>query len=430
MSGPRSRELYERALRLMPGGVNSPVRAFGTVGGTPVFMDHGRGSHVWDVDGNEYVDYVCSWGPLILGHAYPVVEEAVVKAVARGTTFGAPTEAEVELAELVVAAYPSVEMLRMVNSGTEATMSAVRLARAYTHRDKILKFSGCWHGHVDSLLVKAGSSGWQYGAADSAGVPEAFARETLVAQYNDLASVRALVERYGDQLAAIIVEPVAGNMGVVPPAAGFLAGLRAVADECGAVLIFDEVITGFRLARGGAQEYYGIAADLTTLGKILGGGFPVGAYGGRAEIMQHVSPLGKMVQAGTLSGNPVAMAAGAATLRCLQELNPYAELEAKAAQLAQGLQAAAARLGVAATVNRVGSLLTLFFAEGQITSAADLGRVSQARYAAYFHSMLEQGVALAPSHLEAMFLSTAHTQTDLELTLAAAEVALQAAARV
>ena len=430
MNHQRSHELYERASQLLPGGVNSPVRAFGTVGGTPVFMDHGQGSHIWDADGNEYIDYVCSWGPLILGHAHPVVQEAALQAVARGTTFGAPTEAEVELAELVVAAFPSVEMLRMVNSGTEATMSAVRLARAFTGRDKVLKFSGCWHGHVDGLLVKAGSSGWQYGAADSAGVPEGYARETLVAEYNDLASVRALVERYGEDLAAILVEPVAGNMGVVPPREGFLAGLRTIADACGAVLIFDEVITGFRLALGGAQEYYGLSADLTTLGKILGGGFPVGAYGGRREIMQHVSPLGKMVQAGTLSGNPVAMAAGAAALRSLRELNPYPSLEAKATELAGGLQGAAERHGLAATVNRVGSLLTLFLAEGEIASAADLGRVSQPRYAAYFHSMLEQGVALPPSHLEALFLSTAHTEADLERTLAAAEVSLGAAAGV
>ena len=426
----RSHELYQRAIRLLPGGVNSPVRAFGTVGGTPVFMDHGRGSRLWDVDGNEYVDYVCSWGPLILGHAPPVVEEAILKAVAKGTTFGAPTEAEVELAELVVEAFPSVEMVRMVNSGTEATMSAVRLARAYTGRDKIIKFSGCWHGHVDHLLVKAGSSGMQYGAADSAGVPEAFARETLVAEYNDLDGTRALVERHGEQVAAIIVEPVAGNMGVVSPREGFLEGLRALADDAGIVLIFDEVITGFRLALGGAQERYGVTADLTTLGKIIGGGFPVGAYGGRAEIMQHVSPLGKMVQAGTLSGNPVAMAAGAATLRCLKQLNPYASLEEKARQISEGLRAGAERLGLPATVNQVASLLTLFFAEGPITSAADLGRVSRERYAAYFHSMLEQGVALPPSHLEALFLSTAHTQADLDHTLSAATTALAAAAQV
>ena len=427
MTGPRSRELYERAVRLIPGGVNSPVRAFGTVGGTPVFMERGRGSRLWDVDGNEYIDYVCSWGPLILGHAYSAVQEAILQAVARGTTFGAPTEAEVELAELVVAAFPSVEMVRMVNSGTEATMSAVRLARAFTGRDKVVKFAGCWHGHVDHLLVKAGSSGLQYGAADSAGVPEAFARETLVAEYNDILGVRRLVEAHAGQVAAIIVEPVAGNMGVVPPAPGWLEGLRALCDASGAVLIFDEVITGFRLALGGAQEYYGVRADLTALGKIIGGGFPVGAYGGRAEIMRHVSPLGKMVQAGTLSGNPVAMAAGAATLRALRELNPYAALEEKAGQLARGLQAAAARQGLTATVQRVGSLLTLFFAEGPIVGAADLDRVSRPRYAAYFHRMLEQGIALPPSHLEALFLSTAHTAADLEQTLAAAEGALEAA---
>jgi glutamate-1-semialdehyde 2,1-aminomutase len=392
-------------------------------------MDHGRGSHLWDVDGNEYLDYVCSWGPLILGHAHPVVQEAVFEAVARGTTFGAPTEAELELAELVVGAYPTIEMVRMVNSGTEATMSAVRLARAFTRRDKVLKFSGCWHGHADGLLVKAGSSGWQYGAADSAGVPEAYARETLVAEYNDLAGVQAMVDQHGPELAAILVEPVAANMGVVPPREGFLAGLRSLADACGALLIFDEVITGFRLARGGAQEYYGVPADLTTLGKILGGGFPVGAYGGRGDIMEFVSPLGKMVQGGTLSGNPVAMAAGAATLRVLQDLNPYASLETRAAQLAAGLRYRAEQQGLPVSVNQVGSLLTLFFAQGEIRSAADLGRLSQSRYAAYFHAMLERGVALPPSHLEALFLSTAHTEADLERTLTAADSALKVAAR-
>ncbi len=430
MSGPRSRALYQRALRLLPGGVNSPVRAFGTVGGTPVFMDHGRGSHLWDVDGREYLDYVCSWGPLILGHAYPAVEEAICKAVARGTTFGAPTAAEVELAELIGEAYPSVEMLRMVNSGTEATVSAVRLARAYTGRDKIIKFAGCWHGHVDGLLVKAGSSGWQYAAADSAGVPAAYARETLVAQYNDLNSVENLLAQYPDQVAAVIVEPVAANMGVIPPEKGFLEGLRTVADRSGALLIFDEVITGFRLAWGGAQERYGVRADLTTLGKIIGGGFPVGAYGGPAEIMQQVAPLGKMVQAGTLSGNPVAMAAGAATLRSLRQLNPYAEMQRRAQQLAQGLQTGAQQHGVTATVNQVGSLLTLFFASGPIRSAGDLERVSRNRYAAFFHAMLDQGIALPPSHLEAWFLSAVHTEEEIDQTLEAAEGALAAAAEV
>ena len=430
MAGPRSRELYQQAQELMPGGVNSPVRAFGTVGGTPIFVARGEGSHIWDVDGNEYIDYVCSWGPLILGHAHPEVKQAVIEAVHRGTSFGAPTEPEIELARLVTEAFPSIEMVRMVNSGTEATMSAIRLARGYTGRDKIVKFSGCWHGHVDGLLVKAGSSGWQYGSPDSAGVPAGYVRDTLIGRYNDLESVQSLFDQWGEEIAALIVEPVAGNMGVIPPQPGFLQGLRKLTDEYGALLILDEVITGFRVAFGGAQERYGIRADLTTLGKIIGGGFPVGAYGGRADIMRRVSPLGAVVQAGTLSGNPVAMTAGAVTLRQLQQLNPYPVLEEKGAALAEGLSEEAARAGVEITCNRVGSMLTAFFAPGPICNADDVVPVSRERYAAYFHAMRQAGVALAPSHLEATFVSTAHSDADIAQTIEASRAAFQKAAKV
>ncbi len=415
---------------LMPGGVNSPVRAFGTVGGTPVFIARGEGSHIWDVDGNEYIDYVCSWGPIILGHADPDIIAAVAEAISRGTSFGAPTEVEIELARLIIEAFPSVEMVRMVNSGTEATMSAVRLARGYTGRDKIVKFAGCWHGHADGLLVKAGSSGLQYGAPDSAGVPEGYAKETLVARYNDLESVQNLFDQWGEHIAAIIVEPVAGNMGVIPPQPEFLPGLRKLADEYGALLIFDEVITGFRVAFGGAQEHYGITADITALGKIIGGGFPVGAYGGRADIMQCVSPLGDVVQAGTLSGNPIAMTAGATTLRKLKQLDPYPALEQQTTALREGLCREATRAGVGITCNQVESLLTVFFGPGPIRNADDVAQVSRERYAAYFHGMLQAGVALAPSHLEAAFVSTAHSDADIAQTIEASRPAFERAAKV
>jgi glutamate-1-semialdehyde 2,1-aminomutase len=424
MTLDKSAALFERAQRVIPGGVNSPVRAFRSVGGTPRFIASAKGCRVTDVDGNEYIDYVGSWGPMILGHADGRVVAAAAEALQRGSSYGAPTELEVRMAERVVECFPSLELVRMVNSGTEAVMSAVRVARAYTGRDKIIKFDGCWHGHADGLLVKAGSTGLQYGVPDSAGVPAAYAGHTLVARYNDVESVRARLGEHEGQVAAILVEPVAGNMGVVPPAEGFLPGLRQAADESGAVLIFDEVITGFRIALGGAQALYGVTADLTTLGKIIGGGFPVGAYGGRREIMECVSPLGPAVQAGTLSGNPVAMGAGLATLNALSEPGLYEALEAKAQVLADGLGEAARQAGVALTCNRVGSMMTGFFTDHPIANADDLVHCDKDRYARFFHGMLDRGVAFAPSYCEAAFVSTAHADADLEATLAAARGAL------
>ncbi|MGQ9733044.1 MAG: glutamate-1-semialdehyde 2,1-aminomutase [Candidatus Zipacnadales bacterium] len=419
----RSQTLFDRAQRVMPGGVNSPVRAFRSVGGTPRFIASAKGSRLTDVDGNEYIDYVCSWGPLILGHADPRVVAAATEALQRGSSYGAPTALEVELAELVTECFPSIELVRMVSSGTEAVMSAVRVARAYTGRDKILKFDGCWHGHADGLLVKAGSTGLQYGIPDSAGVPASYAKHTLVARYNDLDSVRALLRQYPGQIACLLVEPVAGNMGVVPPLPGFLEGLRELADETEAVLIFDEVITGFRLALGGAQEFYGIPADLTTLGKILGGGFPVGAYGGKRQIMECVSPLGPAVQAGTLSGNPVAMSAGLATLRALREPGVYQLLEERTKALTAGIARAAQRAGVPLRCNRVGSMMTAFFTDHLVTNADDLARCDKEAYARFFHAMLDRGVAFAPSFCEAAFVSTAHTDEDIQATVAAAKEA-------
>jgi glutamate-1-semialdehyde 2,1-aminomutase len=420
MRTDKSARLFARAQELIPGGVNSPVRAFRSVGGTPRFMSQGKGSRIWDVDGNEYIDLVLSWGPLILGHAPEPVVAAAREALARGSTYGAPTEAEVRMAELVTRAFPSVELVRMVNSGTEATMSAIRVARAFTGRDKIIKFDGCWHGHADGLLAKAGSTGLQYGVPDSAGVPAAYAGETLVARYNDLESVRGLVAAYPDQIAAVIVEPVAGNMGVVPPRDGFLAGLREITAERGILLILDEVITGFRVAFGGAQELYDIDADMTTLGKIIGGGFPVGAYGGKRHIMESVSPLGPAVQAGTLAGNPVAMSAGVATLTALQQPGIYDELERKSAILAEGVAEAAAQAGVPIVCNRVGSMMTVFFSKEPIRDATDLDHADKEAYARFFHAMLERGVYLAPSYCEAAFLSTAHSDADLAAITAAA----------
>jgi len=425
MRTERSEALFEEAKRLIPGGVNSPVRAFRGVGGTPRFIARGAGSRVWDVDGNSYIDYVASWGPLILGHAHPSVVEAVQGAVKEGTSFGAPTEREVELARLVVEAIPSVEMVRFVNSGTEATMSALRLARAFTGREKIVKFDGGYHGHADGLLANMGSGGLTLGVPASPGVPAATAAGTLSARYNDLASVEALFAANGDDIAAVIVEPVAGNMGVVPPRPGFLEGLRAITRRHGALLIFDEVITGFRVAYGGAQTLYGVQPDLTCLGKIVGGGLPVGAYGGRREIMERVSPTGPVYQAGTLSGNPIAMAAGIATLRALQQPGVYDDLERKAARLQQGLKEAAAEAGVPATVNRVGSMLTAFFVDVDVEDYESAKRADTARYAAFFHAMLAEGVYLAPSQFEAAFVSTAHTDEDIERTVLAARKALR-----
>jgi glutamate-1-semialdehyde 2,1-aminomutase len=403
------------------------VRAFRAVGGTPRFIARGKGSAVWDVDDNRYIDYLASWGPLIAGHAHPGVVAAVQDAATRGTSYGAPCEAELELARLVKRAFPSLDLVRFVSSGTEATMSALRLARAFTHRDLILKFDGGYHGHADDLLVQAGSGPLTFGVPDSAGVPAAAASLTLSVAYNDLAAVRHAFDAHPRQLAAIIVEPVAGNMGVVPPEPGFLEHLRQMTREQGALLIFDEVITGFRIAFGGAQQRFGVSPDLTCLGKIVGGGLPVGAYGGRREIMDQVSPLGAVYQAGTLSGNPLAMAAGVATLGLLGEPGVYEHLERLSARFVDGVSNAAAQAGVAYTSNRVGSMFTGFFSSSPVTDYASARRSDTRRYARFFHALLDHGVYLAPSQFEAGFVSLAHTDADIDATLAAAAVAFEAA---
>ena len=421
----RSEDLFNRSQGLIPGGVNSPVRAFRSVGGTPRFMVRGSGSRVWDEDGNEYIDYLGSWGPLALGHAHPTVVEAVKAAAEKGTSFGAPTAGEVELAQLVCDAFESIERVRLVNSGTEACMSALRLTRAFTGRDKIIKFAGCYHGHADGLLVKAGSGALDLGIPTSAGVPESYAQQTLVAEYNDLASVERFFEGYPDQIAAVIVEPVAGNMGVVLPIEGFLQGLRRAATNNGTLLIFDEVITGFRIAYGGAQERFGVHADITCLGKIIGGGLPVGAYGGRADVMDMAAPLGPMYQAGTLSGNPIAVAAGMATLTVLKQPGVYDQLESNAARLADGLAEGARESGRAVSVNRIGSMMTSFFNPGPVNGLADAEASDTKTYAAFFHGMLEKGVYLAPSQFEAGFVSTAHTGEDIDSTIEAATATLR-----
>jgi glutamate-1-semialdehyde 2,1-aminomutase len=416
----RSAELYDRAQQLLPGGVNSPVRAFKAVGGGPIFIRRGEGCWVEDVDGNRYVDCLGSWGPLILGHAYPAVVEAVRAAAADGTSFGAPTEREVELAELIVEAFPSVEMVRLVNSGTEACMSAIRVARAHTGRDKIVKFDGCYHGHADGLLVSAGSGALTLGAPDSPGVPAVTTRETISARYNDLGSVGEAFERFGGEIAAVIVEPIAANMGVVPPAPGFLEGLRALSRDHDALLIFDEVVSGFRVAYGGAQELYGVHPDLTCMGKILGGGLPLGGYGGRRDIMEQVSPAGAVYQAGTLSGNPLATAAGLAMLRALKELDPYAELERKSATLEAGLADAAEVAGARVTISRVGSMLTAFFTDAPVIDYDSAKRSDTSAFARFFSRMLERGVYLAPSQFEAAFVSLAHGPDEVRATVEAA----------
>ena len=414
----RSEQLFAAAQRVMPGGVNSPVRACRAVGAEPRFLARGKGSLVWDVDGNEFVDLVCSWGPLILGHCHPAVEEAVLAAARRGLSFGANTEAEVELAELVCR-MTGIEMVRMVNSGTEAVMSALRLARGATGRSKLIKFAGCYHGHCDAMLVKAGSGALTGGAPDSAGVPAELAGDTLTAQYNDLASVRRLLDANPGQVAAIIVEPVAANMGVVPPQPGFLQGLRTLCDETGALLIFDEVITGFRLAPGGAQAYYGVRADLVTYGKIIGGGMPVGAYGGSRALLEQVAPLGPVYQAGTLSGNPVAMAAGLAQLQILARApEVYSELERRGALLEAGLRDALRRVPV--QVNRVGSVLTVFFTQEPVTGYAQARQADTGRFAQWYRGLLARGIYAAPSQFEAMFLSAAHTDAEIGRILQAA----------
>ena len=410
---------------MIPGGVNSPARSWGAVGGNPLFLTRGSGSRVWDADGNEYIDYVCSWGPLILGHANERVVAAITQAAADGTSFGAPTERENEIAQLVVDAYESIEMVRFVNSGTEATMSALRLARAYTGRSKIVKFEGGYHGHSDALLVAAGSGALAHGVPDSAGVTASFAQDTLLGVFNDLASVEAHFDAFPEDIACVIVEPIAGNMGVVPPQDRFLQGLRDLTEKHNSLLIFDEVITGFRVEYGGAQQRYGINADITCLGKIIGGGMPVGAYGGSAEIMATVAPLGAMYQAGTLSGNPVAMAAGIATLEQLQEPGVYNALGAKAASLAAGLQEVFAEAEIPLRINRISSMMTLFFNAGEVNSWQTVSASDREGFGRFFHRMLEEGVYLPPSPFEAMFVSTAHSDVDIAATLNAARRALR-----
>jgi len=428
MTTQRSDALFEQAKRRIPGGVNSPVRAFKSVGRNPVFIQRAAGSKIWDVDGNEYIDYVGSWGPMILGHAHPRVVEALKRAIKDGTSFGAPTELEINVAELICAMVPSIDMVRMVNSGTEATMSAIRLARAFTNREKIIKFEGCYHGHGDSFLIKAGSGAMTLNVPDSPGVTTGVAAGTLNATYNDLVSVRALVAQNPGQVAAIIVEPVVGNMGCVPPQPGFLEGLRALCTKEGILLIFDEVMTGFRLARGGAQELFDIRPDLTTLGKIIGGGLPVGAYGGKREIMEMVAPSGPMYQAGTLSGNPLAMSAGYETLRILQEEKDfYVELEQKASRLADGIRDAIKGLGLSLVQNRVGSMSTLFFTDKPVTNYKSAAASDTARFGLYFREMLRQGIYMTPSQFEAGFVSIAHTDADIDRTLEANEEALRLA---
>jgi glutamate-1-semialdehyde 2,1-aminomutase len=423
MNTQRSDALFVHARELIPGGVNSPVRAFKAVGGQPRFIERGEGAYLYDVDGNRYIDYVLSWGPLIHGHAHPHVIEAIARAAARGTSYGAPTELEVRLAEMVIEALPAVEMVRFVNSGTEATMSALRLARAYTGRDKIIKFAGGYHGHADFLLVAAGSGALTLGIPDSPGVPQATTADTLIAPYNSLSAVQALFEEFPDGVAAVIVEPVAGNMGCVPPEPGYLQGLRDLTTRFGALLIFDEVMTGFRVAYGGAQQLYGIKPDLTCLGKIIGGGLPAAAYGGRREIMSLIAPAGPVYQAGTLSGNPLAMAAGIAQLELLQQSGVYERLEARSAQLAEGLKEAATAAGIAITQTRVGSMFCLFFTDQPVTDYASAKTASTERYAHFFQAMLEQGIYLAPSQFEAGFLSLAHQAQEIEQTIEAARVA-------
>ncbi|RMG60948.1 MAG: glutamate-1-semialdehyde-2,1-aminomutase [Deltaproteobacteria bacterium] len=426
MKTARSRRLFREAQKHIPGGVNSPVRAFRSVGGTPLFITRAKGSKVYDADGNVFIDYVASWGPMILGHAPADVVREVAKAAKNGTSYGAPTELEVTLAKLIKSFFPSIEQVRLVSSGTEAAMSAIRLARGYTGRDRIIKFAGCYHGHADSLLVRAGSGATTLGVPDSPGVPKGLARETLTARYNDLDSVKRLVKANRGKIACIIVEPIPGNMGVILPRPGFLEGLREIADKEGIVLIFDEVISGFRVAPGGAQELFGIPADLTVLGKIIGGGLPVGAFGGKREIMEHISPTGPVYQAGTLSGNPLAVTAGIATLTRLKDRKLYRDLEEKTAALVEALRDLAGRYGVPSVINRVGSMFTAFFTDLKEVTDYDSARKSDTeKYARYFHGMLERGVYFAPSQFEAAFVSAAHTKKDIDATIRAAEEVLR-----
>jgi glutamate-1-semialdehyde 2,1-aminomutase len=415
-----SKTWFEEAIRLLPGGVDSPVRAFKAVGGEPLFIERGEGAYLFDVDGNQYIDYVLSWGPLILGHAHPSVVSALQEAAAKGTSYGAPCPQEVELARLVTGMMPNIEVVRFVNSGTEATMSALRLARAFTGRSKIVKFQGNYHGHADMLLVEAGSGVATLGLPDSPGVPAATVADTLTARYNDLDSVAHLFDTFPNEIAAVIVEPVAGNMGLIPPVEGFLQGLRSLTSAHGALLVFDEVMTGFRVHRGGAQTLFDITPDISALGKVIGGGLPVGAYGGRRDIMEMVAPAGPMYQAGTLSGNPLAMTAGIVTLQNLQQAGVWDEMERAGEQLMDGLAGAAEEAGVPVTLSRVGTMFGMFFAEGPITDWDSASRADTNRFARYFRGMLEKGVYVAPSQFEAGFLSTAHGVNEIEATIDAA----------
>ncbi|WP_280521409.1 glutamate-1-semialdehyde 2,1-aminomutase [Paenibacillus mangrovi] len=422
MSGKRkeevSRSAFEEAKHYLPGGVNSPVRAFKSVGLTPIYVDHAKGSRIYDIDGNSFIDYIGSWGPLIMGHAHPEVISAIQETAARGTSFGAPTLIETEMAKLVCERVPSIDVVRMVNSGTEATMSAIRLARGYTGRDKILKFEGSYHGHGDSLLIKAGSGVATLGLPDSPGVPESVASNTITVAYNDLESVKVAFDRFGEEIACVIVEPIAGNMGVVPPLPGFLQGLRDITTRYGSLLIFDEVMTGFRVNINCAQGLFGITPDLTCLGKVIGGGLPVGAYGGKREIMEQVAPSGPIYQAGTLSGNPLAMVAGYTTLKLLTPA-VYEQLEERASRLAAGFEKNAKELGVPVTLNRVGSMVCPFFTEGPVVNY-DTARASDIqRFIKYFANLLEEGVSVAPSQFEGMFVSAAHSVEDIDATIEA-----------
>lgn len=417
----RSEQLFEAAQQHIPGGVNSPVRAFKAVGGTPVFIQRAEGAYIYDADNKPYIDYVQSWGPMVLGHSHPDVIKAVVDTAQSGLSFGAPTEIETTLADKLCELMPNMDMVRFVNSGTEATMSAIRLARGYTGRDKIVKFEGCYHGHSDSLLIKAGSGALTLGVPSSPGVPAALAEHTITLTYNDIDGVRQAFADIGDQVACIIVEPVAGNMNCIPPIPGFLEALREVCDQHGSVLILDEVMTGFRVSHTGAQGHYGIEADLTTLGKVIGGGMPVGAFGGKRKIMEHIAPLGPVYQAGTLSGNPVAMAAGLATLNLLETAGFYEQLSARTEQLVTGLQAEADRAGIAMTTNHVGSMFGVFFTEeSPITNYAQVMAGNIERFNQFFHGMLQEGVYLAPACYETGFMSAAHTEEDIDKTIAAA----------
>ena len=419
MNTERSEALFKKAQRFIPGGVNSPVRAYKAVGGSPPFINKARGTRICDEDGNEFIDFVGSWGPMILGHAHPPIISALEKVMENGMSFGAPTSLEIELASLIAEAVPSIDMVRMVSSGTEATMSAIRLARGYTNRSKIIKFEGCYHGHVDSLLVKAGSGATTFGIPDSLGIPEDFAKNTIALPFNDIVSVKDTVEEFGEEIAAIILEPIPGNMGVILPKHGFLEGLRELCNQYGIVLIFDEVITGFRVSFGGAQELYGVMPDLTCLGKIIGGGLPVGAFGGKREVMEKMAPLGPVYQAGTLSGNPLAMTAGIETLKILSQSGVYEDLEMKGKTLSKGIEKAASNAGVPVFSAMVGSMFTLFFTNGTVTDYTSAKICDTDIFRKYFSAMLNEGIYLPPSQFESWFVSLAHTEDDMEKTIEA-----------